>query len=168
MSIGNRNAGKYRFNVIDVILIAVIILSAVLMVTLYFYDRAPGEGDGEFQTVKIIYTVEMSEINDIFRGKINMGDSVMTENGETYGGHVIDVEYTDAVYKSYDSEGKSIEQPYPGKINVRARISAEAVIDGEGFYLVNGHVISPGKEFDVRFPYYTGVARCISLSEVSE
>ena len=169
MSSVNKGRGKYRFNIIDVLLLLVIALSVASILFLYFYDGKVGEDKADVEQVDIIFTVSRTELPAILRGKINMGDSVLDADGGTALGTVIDVEYTDSVYTGYDSEsGVKYEEIYPGKIDVKVRISAKAVIDENGMYNINGFVLNMGKEADLRFPYYTGRAVCVSVSEVSE
>lgn len=168
MSSANRGRGKYRFNVIDILLIVVIAVSIAAILFLYFYDGRMSKNENEVNSVDIIYTVSQKEIPAILRGKINIGDIVTEEESLCELGQVIDVEYTDSVYSGYDSENNRFEELYPGKIDVKIRISAKAVVDENGIYNVNGYILNIGKEAALRFPYYTGETVIVSISEVSE
>ena len=167
MSTANKVKGKYRFNVIDILLLVVIAVSIGALLFLYLYDGQPENNDDKVKTVEIIYTVEQKEIPEILRGKINVGDSVTEAESLTNVGHVINVEYTDSVYSGYNSESNTtFEELYPGKIDLKVRISANAVVDEKGMYVVNGCVLNAGKELELRFPYYTGNTVCVLVSEV--
>lgn len=168
MSSANRGRGKYRFNIIDILLIIVIAVSVAAILFLYFYDGKISKNENEVNSVDIIYTVSQKEIPAILRGKINIGDLVTEEETLCELGHVIDVEYTDSVYSGYDSENNRFEELYPGKIDVKIRISAKAVVDENGIYNVNGYMLNIGKATELRFPYYTGETVIISVSEVNE
>ncbi len=169
MSFANKGRGKYRFNIIDILLLVVIVLSVAAILFLFFYEGQQENGDKEINTVEIIYTVEQTQVPDILRGKIGMGDSVVEADGLTLIGQVIDVEYTDSVYSDFNNEtNSSFEELYPGKIDVRIRISAKAIVDENGLYTVNDFALNVGNQYELRFPYYTGNAVCISVSEVSE
>ncbi len=168
MSSLNRGRGKYRFNIIDILLILVIVVSVAAILFLYFYDGKLGNDENDVDSVDIIYTVSQTEIPAILRGKINIGDSVAEAGTSALLGQVIDVEYTDSVYSGYDNENNRFEEIYPGKIDVKIRISAKAVIDENGFCNINGYVLNIGKEARLKFPYYTGDTVCVSISEVSE
>lgn len=169
MSSANKSRGKYRFNIIDILLIVVIVVSLVAIAFLFFYNGSNESSEKQVNTVDIIYTVEQTELPTILRGKVNRGDGVMLSRENSSIGQVIDVEYTDTLYTGYDEENnRSFEAVYPGKINMRVKISAQAVVTEEGFYSVDGQLISAGTRLDVRYPFYTGEMVCISVSEVSE
>ena len=168
MSSANRGRGKYRFNIIDILLILIIVVSIAAILFLYFYDGKINKSEDEVNSVDIIYTVSQSEIPAILRGKINIGDLVTEGESLREIGQVIDVEYTDALYSGYDNENNRFEEIYPGKIDVKIRISAKAIVDENGIYNVNGYMLNIGKGVEVRFPYYTGETVIVSISEVSE
>ncbi len=168
MSSVNRGKGKYRFNIIDILLILVIVVSVAAILFLYFYDGKINKNEKEVNSVDIIYTVSQNELPAILRGKINIGDLVTEEESLSEIGQVIDVEYTDSVYSGYDNENNRFEELYPGKIDVKIRISAKAIIDENGMYNVNGYMLNIGKGAELRFPYYTGETVIVSISEVSE
>lgn len=168
MSTVNRGRGKYRFNIIDILLILVIVISVASILFLYFYDGRIKNNENAENSVDVIYTVSQKEIPAILRGKINIGDLVTEGESLAELGQVIDVEYTDSVYSGFDSENNRFEELYPGKIDVKIRISAKATVDENGVYNVNGYMLNIGKEAELRFPYYTGETVCVSISEVSE
>lgn len=169
MSDSNKIRAKYRFNIIDVLLLLIIVISIAAMLFLYFYNGKLNDGEKDVEKVKIVYAVKQTEVPAILRGKINTGDSVI--DGETLNviGSVMDLEYTDSVYELYDGDTESrIEEKYPGKIDIKVWISAEAVVDENGLYVVNGCAVNSGKVTDLRFPNFTGEAVIVSVSEVSE
>lgn len=168
MSSANRGRGKYRFNIIDILLILIIAVSVAAILFLYFYDGKISKNENEVNSVDIIYTVSQKEIPAILRGKINIGDLVTEEESLCELGQVIDVEYTDSVYSGYDSENNRFEEIYPGKIDVKIRISAEATVDENGIYSVNGYMLNIGRGAKLRLSYYTGETVIVSISEVSE
>ena len=168
MSSLNKARKKYRFNVIDVLLIITIIASLAAILFLYFYDGTPVGSKDDDESVEIIYTVEQKAFPALLRNKINIGDTVTDATGNEIG-NVIDREYTDAVYSGVDSEGNFFEEEYPGKknINVKVKISALAKVDENGFYVVNGNRVGRGQMMELRFPYYTGEMECVTISEVN-
>ena len=169
MSSGNKSRSKYRFNIVDILLLLVIVVSVAGILFLYFFD---GNVDGEEKkdnSVDIIFTLSQTEIPDILRGKINIGDSVTAKDGNVLLGEVTDTEYTDSVYTRYDVENNtSVDELYPGKIDVKIRVRIVAEKGEDGLYRINGYVLSPGKVMEIRFPYYTGEMVCTSISEVNE
>jgi hypothetical protein len=166
---GKQTKIKYRFNVIDIILLCVIAISLFSIVFLVFYKGDGNLSEKSDSTVEIVYTVKQTEIPDILRGKINMGDSAVLSDNQKTMGQVIDFQYTDSIYKYIDPSTELTSQMvYPGKIDVSVKISATATKSEDGIYRVNGQLVNVGEEIDLRFPFYTGKMVCVSVSEVSE
>lgn len=160
---------KYRFNIVDILLLALIAVCAISIVFLIFYDGKGGNTGGEDNTFEIIYTVEQKQIPDILRGKINMGDNMLTFDGKKNIGHVIDFMYTDSTQKYFDKEmNKTNYAPLEGRIDLTVKVNAVAKKVADGVYEVNGQTISSGQEIEVRFPFYTGSVVCTAVSEMSE
>ena len=183
MSSVNKNRRKYRFNIVDILLLLIIVVSVAGILFLYFFDGSVGADEKKNETVDIIFTLSQTEVPDILRGKVNIGDSVTAADGGKVNigdsvtaadggnelGEVTDTEYTDSVYTGYDSENNvTFEELYPGKIDVKIRVSESAIKGEDGLYRVNGYVLTPGQTIEVRFPYYTGEMVCTSISEVSK
>ena len=169
MSSVNKGRSKYRFNIVDVLLLLIIVVSVGAILFLYFFDGSGADDKKSIDTVDVVYTVSQTDVPDILRGKINIGDSVTAEEGKILMGQVIDVEYTDAKYSVFDTESNSaFEELYPGKIDVKIRISANAVVDEKGICRINGYPLNLGKNIELRFPYYTGNTVCVSVSEVNK
>lgn len=165
----NKRRNKYSFNIIDIILLIVIAISLCAVVFLFVYNGNDNDFEKKDNTVEIIYTVKQTELPDILRGKINMGEMVVTSNNLSKIGQVVDFQYTDSVYRYIDSETDTVIQSvYPGKIDMTVKISAIATKSDDGIYRINGQLVSVGEEIDLRFPFYTGKAVCVSVSEVSE
>jgi len=165
----NKNKRKYRFNIIDVLLLLVIVASLSGIVFLVVYDTDNIGAENNDKKVEIMYTLEARNVKSILRGKINIGDSVFKNEGKLVLGQVIDVEYTDSVYTGYDPVKKEqFEASYPGHIDMRVRISVSATVDDNGIYRVGGDMLNIGENMSVRFPFYTGEYVCISISEVNE
>ena len=119
--------------------------------------------------MKIVYTLEDKEIDDILRGKIDIGNALYTIDGKSRLGEVVDVEYSSSEYEWSDPENNQIVTfVLPGHLDMRVVVSSEAMVDENGIYYINGVRLNTGKEFDARFPFYTGKCVCISVSEVNE
>ena len=160
-----KKKGRYGFNIIDFMLLAVIVLSLSAILFLFFYD---GDNTAEEESVEfseITYTVKQSDVLGILRGKINIGDTVYEKETMKPIGQVIRVDATDSKYTYYDSESKTwIEESYPNKIDIVIEISVNAVLQSDGRYSIDGYTLNVGEEMDLRFPFYTGKAMCISVS----
>lgn len=161
--------GRYRFNIVDVLLLLIIILSVAAIAFLFFYDGDTDQAEVKDDTYDIIYTVEQKQIPDILRGKVNMGDSVFASNGTSDIGHVIDFMYTDSRELYYDENmGHTNYSVYEGKIDLTVKINVKATKKADGIFEINGQLISVGREIEVRFPFYTGTVVCSAVSEMSE
>ncbi len=160
---------KYQFNFIDVLLILIIVLSIAVIAFLTFYDGDIKSVKNDNAKVEVMYTIESRNIDNILRGKINRGDTVIDSESLKEIGQVVDVEYTDSVYTGFNSEkNEQFEALYAGHIDIKVKISATAELDENGVYSVNGYILNTGKEMEVIFPYYVGKGLCISFSEVNE
>ncbi len=165
----NNRKNKYRFNIIDVLLLVLIVVSIASIVFLVLYNGNDSSVEKKDNTVEIVYTVKQTELPDILRGRINMGDTALLSDSKKNMGQVIDFQYTDSSYKYFDKESNTVNQSvYPGKIDVSVKISAVATKSDDGIYRVDGQIINVGSELDLRFPFYTGKTVCIAVSEVSE
>lgn len=165
MNSTKKKKGRYGFNIIDFMLLAVILLSFLAMLFLFFYDGNNVTEEESVEVSEITYTVKQSDVPGILRGKINIGDTVYEKNGNIPIGQVIRVDATDSKYTYYDSESKTwIEESYPNKIDIVIEISVNAVLQSDGRYSIDGYALNVGEEMELCFPFYTGKAMCISVS----
>ncbi len=165
----NKRKGKYRFNIIDVLLIIVIVLSVLAIAFLVYNSNKQEKNESDMKKVKIVYTIENKEIDDILRGKIDIGNALYTADGKVKLGEVVDVEYSSSEYEGFDSvSNQPVVSLHPGLLDMRVVMSAEAMVDGSGIYYINGVRLNEGKDLEARFPLYTGKFVCTSVSEVNE
>ena len=165
----NKTKGKYRFNIIDVLLLLVIFLSAVAIVFLSFYDGNVGNTVVEDNTFDIIYTIEQKQIPNILRGNVNMGDTMLNGESGKNMGHVIDFMYTNSVNVYYSEEMGHVNQSADqSRIDLTVKINATATKVDDGIFKINGQLISVGQEMEVRFPYYTGKVVVTAVSDMGE
>ena len=165
MNSTNKKKGKYSFNIIDIMLLAVILISFLAMLFLFFYDGRNASEEEVVEVSEITYTVKQSDVQGILRGKINIGDTVYEKNTNKPIGQVIRVDATDSKYTYYDSESKTwIEESYPNKIDIVIEISVNAVLQNDGRYSIDDYTLNVGEEMELCFPFYTGKAMCISVS----
>lgn len=155
---------KFRFNIIDVILL-VIILSASAALVYIFFPSKTQENAAADRNVSITYQLYVSKVADDFKGKINIGDSVV-DSVTLYGiGEVADVTYTKAMFVGVDkTEGKYVYSEYPNLIDIAVTVKADAV-KTENSISVNGFTIAVGKKIPFRVPGYTGIAYCTIIDE---
>ncbi len=165
LSSANKSKKRYRFNIVDIILLCVIFISIGAMIFLFFYDGKDNSADNGVKTVEITYTVKQTQVPNILRGKINNFDSVYDGEDMKSLGQVIRVNTPDSKYSVYDREsGQQVEEIYPGKIDIVIDITAEATVLADGRYSVNGKIINVGETMELRFPFYTCNAVCVAVS----
>ena len=164
----NKTKGKYRFNIIDVLLLLVIFLSAVSIVFLSFYDGNVGNTVVDDNTFDIIYTIEQKQIPNILRGNINMGDSMFESESGKNMGHVIDFMYTNSSNVYYDQDMGHANHSESSRIDLTVKINASATKVDDGIFKINGQLISVGQEMEVRFPFYTGKVVVTAVSDMGE
>ncbi len=156
---------KHRFNIIDALII--IVIAAIIAVAAFFLLRDKPEEVKE-DTVTIEYVVEFRKVRDEFKDNITEGDTVIDSVAKYYIGEVVDVNSGPAVFTNGNSiyEGKAVVGTYPGYSDIRATVVCEAVIGGNGRYVLSGgYSVSVGSRVDVRTPNYNGTGYCISLRE---
>lgn len=164
----NKEKIKFRFNLIDAVLVAVILAAAVLLV--YIFSSSSVSLFGGKSSVDIIYTVELRKIREEFRSEdlIKVGDSV-TDSVTLYAiGEVVEeAVYEPFMYKGVDSEGKVKTEKYPDFMNITLTIRASADTS-EGIYSIGGYSMAVGKKVSLRVPNFTGEGYCTSIREVND
>lgn len=160
----NEGKVKFRFNIIDALLILVILAAAVLLVWIFSSSNLNLFGSSE--KVEIEYTVELRQIRDEFRGDsfFTEGDPV-TDTVTLYDiGELISVSYSNAIYTGVNDNGELVVSDYPNHINITLTIRAEADVSDDE-YSLGGYKIAVGKAVSLRIPDFTGEGYCTSITE---
>ncbi len=126
---------KYRFNVIDALIILVILIAGALLAYIFvFSDDTQSTGDN----VRVEYVVEVTSLSaDSFRGKINEGDEIFFNGTKKI--KVGTVSKTPQEhYPSYktafsNSEGKEVYTPDEERFDITITFEADAVKDKKGY-----------------------------------
>ncbi len=164
----NEKKKKYRFNLVDVILVLLILASAAAVVYLVFFEGKVTEGETSEQT-DVIYTLKAADTDSVFRGKINIGDEVIDKKTGNKVGEVIDVQYTDSTYKTYNAErGEAQNNAYPGKIDISVTVSASGMKDSDGVISVGSFKLAIGSRIVFRTPLFEAECICVSYSETGK
>ncbi len=164
----NKTLKKRRFNAIDAVIILVIV--AVIGVAVFLFSSE--EAEMPMNKVKLEYTVEIKTLSDDIAAEFNIGDR-MVDSVQKYNlGEIIAVEYDNAVHYGRDIvNGKLTAYDYPDHQRVILTMLADATIDGNGRYLIDGgYDISTGTVVYIRLPGFNGIGYCTSFSrpEVNE
>ncbi len=187
---------KYRFNIIDVLLILVLI--AVIGVIYYF---VAGRDDKASQGEKIInYTIELKTVDKDYLDSIQIGDKVIETVRNRTIGKVVDVEYgpswavttnteTGEMIKSYypainlplqeepgdeeqGEQGALLEEEEISEIEpvydyYNVLVTVESDADYTGSsYSIGGFEVVVGEMIYFRLPHFANSGYCISLEEI--
>lgn len=154
---------SFRFNFIDVILLLIILGAAAILVYIFKSSGSDTTGIVDSNTKEIIYIIEAREVPDVFKGNVNIGDSVVDAVGLRPIGEVVDVTYSEApfVYEA-DGSGTVMYSVYPDKLNISIKVRAIASITADS-YSIGGYIMSVGTKVYFRTPNLTGESYCISI-----
>lgn len=155
---------KFRFNLIDALLIVTIIAAAGILIYIFMSSEVDLFSDGN--TVAIEYTVEIKQIRTEFRDLISIEDPVTDTVTQYPIGSVTDVAYSDTQYTGINrGTGELVFSNYPERMNIVVTIHATAEASSDG-YIVNGYRVSVGKNIALRVPSFIGEGYCTTITEI--
>lgn len=162
----NTITSKHKFNAIDAIIIAVIIL--VIAGAIAFF--AFGSAGASNSSVKIEYVIELRTIRNEFKDNIIKGDKIIDSVAKYSLGEVIDVSTSDAIYNGTNKvTGTPTVSKYPDHSNINITVVSSASIDSNGRYIIDGgYDISVGTTVHMRVPNFTGTGYCIMIREMED
>ncbi len=162
-----------RLNVLDIIIIVFLIFAislAVIFTVPKFRTAVQSENKATIQ-----YTVVFYNVDETVYDKIEVGVNVTDNIGGISLGIVEDTPESEISYKYIlvtDPETKEIQAQRKddelGRHNVTVTVVATANYSEGTGYAVDGYGISVGKEMNLRFPDFSAVGYCNSLTVVSE
>ena len=188
---------KYRFNIIDILIIAVIIAVVVVM---YYFTVARNSVVSNSE-ITVDYTIELKTVRAEHLGKIKTGDNVVETVRDQQIGEVIDVKIspshsivtntlTGETYKSFypavnlpDEDNdetneetevtenadaeESVIEPEYDYYNVQVTIRG-SVKKSELGYNINGFSVIVGEQVHFRVPEFVSSGYCVNITEVNE
>ena len=154
---------KFKFNFIDIILLAVILVAAVLLVYIFMSGRIESFGN---KTITIEYEVLITRVREEFRGNVNVGDKVVDSVKLMEIGEVTNVRYDDSQFIISELASTEIYYPtIPEHLDMTVNMRAEATVSN-GLYMINGYHVAVGELVSIRVPNYTGSGYCTMVREV--
>lgn len=160
--------GKNRINFVDFVVLILIIGIIALSVMIFSPNDLGILNDNT--TAEIEYTICFTNvpseiINNIKIGntaidsasKCDLGDVERIRNNEKYFEYAID-----------QITQMPVIQTFHDRYNIYVTIRSSAEYTEEVGYTVNGCRIAVGKEFNVRFPTYSGTGYCVDMKEVED
>ena len=167
---------KYKFNIIDFLIILMIIAIGVVM---YYYTVARNAVNANSE-VEIEYVVELKTVSKECVDNISIGDKVVETVRDQQIGTVKNVSVTPAYVLATNTEtGESFKSYYPpinadtvsnsaeyvyDYYNVRVTIKDTVKKSVQG-YNVNGFDIAVGEVVNFRVPHFVNEGYCIDIIE---
>ncbi len=160
------NNRKLRFNLIDLVILAVIVLAALLLLYVFVWSGRGETAEGD-QYADIEYVIEIQNVNEAFASSIQAGQPVEDAVERKNMGEVkwVSTKPTQVINFNYTT-GKEEYSEVEGKINLYVTISARAV-ETESSFTVNGYEVCVGKQMSAIFPNFQGYGYCIELTKLS-
>lgn len=156
----------YRFNIIDILLILIILLAAGLAAYLVI-PHGSGAEDAKKST-PITYQITVNSLAQRFKGNVKEGDLVYLDDSDTAIGEVQNVTYSPSVYIGTNRENGTLTYlDYPGELTMTVTIRATADMT-EDIYDIDGFILEIGMVIDFRVPNLLASGRCTEITEITE
>ena len=156
----NKISGMFRFNVIDVLLIIVILFAGAVAAYMFTSGNNTVVSD---DTVEITYKIRVQGMNEEFRHLVSLNDKVVDSVGLFQIGEVVDLSYSNTVFVDTNSLGEFVYSDYPEKLDMVITVKAHATVT-EGAYMIGGYSMAVGTKVSFRVPDFTGVGYCTEIT----
>ena len=166
---GSKKTRTWRFNILDVVILAVIVLCVAGILAVLLPQSAKMLAGGD--KVNITYTVVFNKIDEALAANIADGQNVTDKASGKLLGTVVGTpsieSYWEFVLKDEGNGSYFLDrEQYPdiGKVNIAVTFTAEAsYFEGKG-YTVNGIRIAADREYGMMLPEFEGVGVCTMVS----
>lgn len=156
-----QNKPRLKFNIFDVIIIAVVIVAACALI---FIWRNSGKSGSTAITKPVHYTITLDGMASGSSGKIKEGDTIMDTTKKFIMGTVVSVEIAPATSPAKNLEtGDTVLSEIPGKETATIELvcncsSTDAEITAE-----SGYLIRIGNEITASGPGYAGKGYVVAI-----
>ncbi len=155
-----KRADVFRFNLIDVLLI-LLILGAAAYLYLVLHPGTVSDPSARTEAVELVLTQDRLPAE--FKGKVSIGDTLRSAATGEIIGEVIGISYGESTYLGTDpATGEQVASPYPGTVRMELTVRAETVF-ADGLRTAGGTQLSVGVGFNYRVPHLFGTAVCTDL-----
>lgn len=160
----NRDVRKRgKWNVVDLLLLAggMALIAGVVFALGFFHDDTG-------QSVTLSYTVCIGNVDDTYRDKIQVGDTVLDATTKRFLGRVAAVDNTRShtVFR-YDEETGGQMVAVPDSYDIVITVLSEGLFEDKVGYTVEQKRLAVGAEYTLLFPNYAGSGYCTSIREVN-
>lgn len=151
---------KFRFNIIDALLILVIIVAAV---SLSWIVTSRDVGKGNDGISEITYKIVVRNMREEFRNLVSVGDTIIDSVHLFTLGEVTDVSYSASKYTGTNKNTNEVViSDYPERIDMTITVSSPAeIIDGS--YMIGGLEIAVGSYLSFRAPDFVAEGYCLEM-----
>ena len=163
--INNIKTIKGKFNIVDVIVIALALL--LIFTALFIFDPFDWVAPIDRREVAVTYVIEISGVDNELCTGIEAGQTVINSvTGETIG-RVNIVLLSDAYqWELSEKDGKMVKKTIAGKNNVSLTIVTICTFERGIGYIVGGQQIAVGTPISIRLPSFLGGGFCVGISEM--
>ena len=166
---GSKKTRTWRFNILDVVILAVILLCAAGALAVLLPKSAEMFSGGD--NVNITYTVVFNNVDEELAANIAGGQGVSDEASGKLLGTVVGTPGIESYWEfvlNDDGNGSYFldREQYAdiGKVNITVTFTAEASYSEGNGYSVNGIRIAADREYKMMFPDFEGSGVCTMVS----
>ncbi|MBO7149216.1 MAG: DUF4330 domain-containing protein [Clostridia bacterium] len=165
-----QNNKKRRFNVVDLLITAIILVVIAFLAYIFVFNSSFGTAGDD--TVTIQYVLEVKDAYDMLTESAakNVDKELIDAAAKFVLGTVKEFYTEPAVLSTYSHEtGEATTSDYPEHSNFYFVVEAEAKREADtNRYMLDGFELSVGSRVYVRLPYYTGTSYCIEINEITK
>lgn len=153
---------KHKFNIIDLVIIAAIILVVFALIKVYVIDKS---SDGANEKVSLQYVIETDMISEELADNVSVGDLVYDAESGKLIGEVTACDSRNATHVGVSQNGSQVVSDIAGYKSLHITIVTEADGGAKG-YFANSVSISVGNEYNMMFPELYCTGSCISAEVI--
>lgn len=157
---------KFRLNIFDVVIIAIIVLAAVVFLV-WKYGSSSVLPTSDEQLLH--YTIEITTLSEETGALIQVGD-VVKDNAKNYAmGTVTNIDLVPATKLVPDyNNGCYVEAEIPNQVDAILELEAVAVESASSFTVDGGFVVRAGTAIAVAGPGYAGTGYILKVERTGE
>ncbi len=161
--------GRSIINVFDIVLIAL----AVVLAAVYLISRGSAPASSPTQpaagTVSVSYTVEITELDELYAGDVKAGEPIVDRIKKYNIGTVESVE-TEPAMRNVDNraEGTVERAPVPGCVTLYVNVTAQGVVSGSSIVIDGGYELKVGLPCSFKTPGFSGAGAIVRVGRIDQ
>ena len=150
---------KHRFNIIDVIIILLILVTAALLVKIYIIDDA---GDVTSKSAAVQFVVCTDTISEELSDNVAVGDKVFDYASGKEIGTVSACDVRNATYSGTSQSGATVVSEIAGSKTLYITVEASASVTDDA-YRIGSLPVRVGEKYTFMLPHLYCTGSCISV-----